>query len=120
MDVDHPWHYDRRGRTADTDYQDHVRDMVTLFVLTSPGERVNRPGFGCGLRELVFAPNSPDLAAALRFIMQAAIHRELGDVLTVEDLQVISVADTLRVSVTYVVLATGTPIETVIETGVQP
>ncbi|WP_229070789.1 GPW/gp25 family protein [Actinoplanes sp. DH11] len=120
MDVDHPWHYDRRGRTADTNYADHIRDMVTLLVLTSPGERVNRPGFGCGLRELVFAPNSPDLAAALQFIMQATIQRELGDVLTIEDLRLVSVADALRVSVGYVMLATGTRVDMVTEQGMQP
>jgi phage baseplate assembly protein W len=118
--VDHPWHYDRRGRTADTNYEDHVRDMITLLVLTSPGERVNRPDFGCGLRELVFAPNSPELAAGLQFNMQATIQRELGDVLTIEELQVISVADALRVSVGYVVRATGTRIDVVTEQGVRP
>ena len=105
--VDFPWRYDGRGSTAQTTEDDHVRDLLVLLLLTDPGERVNRPGFGCGLRQLVFAPNSPELAAALQFTMQAAIESELGDVLTLQGLEVTSGDATLRVTVTYVVLATG-------------
>jgi phage baseplate assembly protein W len=107
MHIDFPWSYDNRGRTAETSDDEHVRDMLELLIFTDPGERVNRPGFGCGLRQLVFAPNSPELAAALQFTMQAAIQRELGDVLTLEDLQVTSEDASLRVVVNYVVLRTG-------------
>lgn len=107
MHVDHPWRYDARGRTAGTDHVGHVRDMLELVLFTDPGERVNRPGFGCGLRQLVFAPNSPELAAALQFTMQAAIERELGDVLSLERLEVSAQDATLWVDVTYTVLSTG-------------
>lgn len=104
MDVDFPWSYDSRGRTAETTVADHVRDMLMLLLLTEAGERVNRPGFGCGLRQLVFAPNSPELAAALQFTMQAAIQRELGDVLNLQAMAVTSDDATLAVTVTYVLL----------------
>lgn len=107
MDVDFPWAYDGRGRTAETTAADHVRDMLVLLVLTEAGERVNRPGFGCGLRQLVFAPNSPELAAALQFTMQAAIQRELGDLLTLQAMDVSSDDATLAVTVTYVLLGTA-------------
>ena len=120
MDIDCPWHYDARGKTATTTYDDHVRDMLELLALTDPGERVNRPGFGCGLRQLVFAPSSPELAAALQFTMQAAVQRELGDVLVIEDLQVIALEGVLRVTIGYVVLATGTRAELVAERGGLP
>ena len=53
-----------------------------------PGERVNRPDFGSGLLQLVFAPNSPELAAALQFTVQAALQRWLGDVIEVQRLEV--------------------------------
>lgn len=108
MQIDYPWRYAMRGRTSLTDDQEHVRDMLELLIFTDPGERVNRPGFGCGLRQLIFAPNSPELAAALQFTMQAAIQRELGDVLSLEGLEVQSDDATLRVLVQYVLLRTGT------------
>ncbi|SNS14182.1 hypothetical protein SAMN06893096_102201 [Geodermatophilus pulveris] len=107
MHVDFPWRYDGRGATAQTTEDDHVRDMLLQLVLTDPGERVNRPGFGCGVRQLVFGPNSPELAAALQFTMQAAVQRELGDVLVLERSEATSEDAALPVSVTYVVLATG-------------
>jgi hypothetical protein len=107
MQIDYPWRYDARGRTAETNYDEHVRDMLELLIFTDPGERVNRPGYGCGLRQLVFAPNSPELAAALQFTMQAAIQRELGDVLALEALEVSSEDAALRVLVRYIVLRSG-------------
>ena len=63
--VDYPFSFDTRGRTSDTTADDHIRDLIEQILFTSPGERVNRPTFGCGLNQLVFAPNSPELAAAL-------------------------------------------------------
>ena len=40
--------------------------MIRQLLLTSPGERVDLPQFGCGLRSLVFAPNSDALAATVK------------------------------------------------------
>ena len=115
MDIDYPLHFDGRGRTAGTDPDDHVRDMIEQLLFTNPGERVNRPDFGSGLLELVFAPNSPELAAALQFTMQAALQRWLGDVIDIEDLEVRSEDATLRVAVMYVVKRTGSRRTDVIE-----
>jgi len=107
MNVDHPFHYDSLGRTATTGYDDHVRDMIEQFLFTNPGERVNRPDFGSGLLQLVFAPNSPELAAALQFTIQAGLQRWLGDVIDVQSLEVTSEDSKLFIAVQYVVLRSG-------------
>jgi hypothetical protein len=107
MEIDFPLHFDRRGRTASTGGDDHVRDLIEQLLFTNPGERVNRPDFGSGLLDLVFAPNSPELAAALQFSTQAALQRWLGDLIDVEDLEVTSEDAVLRVVVQYVVKRTG-------------
>lgn len=107
MYIDFPWRYDSRGRTAETTYEEHVRDMLELLIFTDPGERVNRPGFGCGLRQLLFAPNSPELAAALQFTMEAAVQRDMGTILALENLQVRNEDAVLRVEAEYLVLRTG-------------
>ena len=39
-----------------------MRDMIEQVLFTAPGERVNRPDFGCGLLQMVFGPNSSELA----------------------------------------------------------
>src|SRR6476620_4603843 len=106
MNIDFPFHFDQRGRTATTGYDDHVRDMIEEFLFTNPGERVNRPDFGAGLLQLVFAPNSPELATAVQFTIQAGLQRWLSDLIEVRNLQVTSEAAVLRVDVSYFVRRT--------------
>jgi len=108
MNIDFPFHFDPLGRTATAGDDDHIRDMIEQLLFTNPGERVNRPDFGSGLLQLVFAPNSPELAAALQLIVQAALQRWLGDVIDLQSLEVTSEDSTLRVVVQYAVRRTGT------------
>jgi len=107
MNIDYPFHFDDKGRTAATTDNDHIRDMIEQLLFTSPGERVNRPDFGSGLMQMVFAPNSPDLAAALQFTLQAALDRWLGDVIEVRNLAVTSQDAKLIVDLAYAVRKTG-------------
>ncbi|HNB51774.1 MAG TPA: GPW/gp25 family protein [Anaerolineales bacterium] len=107
MNIDYPFHFDGRGRTALTGYNDHIRDMIEQFLFTNPGERVNRPDFGSGLLQMVFAPNSPELAAALQHAIQAGLQRWLGDLIEVRKLDVTSQDSTLRVDLQYILRKTG-------------
>ena len=109
MNIDFPYHFEGLGRTASTDDDDHIRDMIEQLLFTTPGERVNRPDFGSGLLGMVFEPNSPELAATLEFGMQASIQRELSDLVELQALEVTSEEATLRVVVQYVVRHTGEP-----------
>ena len=63
--LDYPYGIDGRGRTAATSQTDHIRDLIEQVLFTVPGERVNRPSFGSGLLQLVFAANSIELATAM-------------------------------------------------------
>lgn len=105
--IDFPFQVDGRGRTATTPYDDHVRDMIEQLLFTTPGERVEQPEFGCGLADLAFTPNSPELAAAIQVSTQGALQRWLGDVLAVETLTATAQEATLDITVSYRVLATG-------------
>ena len=107
MDVNFPFRVNLAGRTAAALPDDHIRQMIELVLFTDPGERVNRPDFGTGLRSLVFGPNSPELAAALKVSIQAALQRWLGDLISVDELDVTSEDATLRATVGYTVTATG-------------
>src|SRR2546421_13103786 len=106
MQIDFPYHIERTRRTATTDDEAHVRDLIEQVLFTSPGERVNRPTFGCGLNQLVFAPNSPELAAATQFLVQGALQQWLGDLIVVDSVEGESVDATLRVAISYVVRRT--------------
>src|SRR5882672_12321419 len=103
MNIAFPFHLDPRGRTATAGDDDHILQMIEQLLLTNPGERVNRPDFGSGLLQLIFAPNSPEIASALQFTMEAALQRWLGDLIDVEALEVQSEEATLRVALSYVV-----------------
>ena len=107
MNIDFPFHLDGRGRTAATDRDDHIRDLIEQLLFTNPGERVNRPDFGSGLLQLVFAPNTPELATAHRVAIQAALHTWLDDLIEVNALLVESEEATLRITLEYVVRQTG-------------
>jgi Bacteriophage baseplate protein W len=107
MNIDFPLHFDERGRTARTDDADHLRDMIEQLLFTRPGERVNRPDFGCGLLQMVFAPSSPEIAGALQLTIQAALDRWLGDVVEVRELSVEAVDAKLTVDITYASRRTG-------------
>lgn len=106
MNIDFPFAFDARGRTAATDDADHIRDMIEELLFTGQGERVNRPDFGSGLLQMVFAPNSTELAAALQFTTQAALQRYLGDLIDLQQLEVSADDATLSVTVVYVIRAT--------------
>jgi phage baseplate assembly protein W len=107
MQIDFPFQFDRLNRTARTTDEDNVADMIEQLLFTNPGERVNRPDFGSGLLQLVFAPNSPELAAALRFTTQAALQQHLGGLIEVRELDVASEDAVLSVRLTYALRATG-------------
>lgn len=100
--MDSPFSADARGRAALANVDAHVREMILAVLLTNPGERVNEPEFGCGLRQLVFAPNADLLAPATEAIAAAALNRWLSDWIVVQKLEVTSVESTLNIRLTYI------------------
>lgn len=102
MTLAFPYDIDPRGRSAEVDDDTHVRQMIEQVLLTSPGERVNRPDFGCGLLQLVFAPNADTLAAALQVTVQGSLQQWLGALLVVESVEIACTDARLDVEVRYV------------------
>ena len=103
MQIDYPFHFDDRGRTASAEEEGHIRDLIEQVLFTNPGERVNRPTFGSGLLQLVFAPNSDALAAATQMSVQGALQQWLGDLIAVEEVEVNNFDSTLEVKVQYLI-----------------
>jgi phage baseplate assembly protein W len=117
MNVRYPYGFDGRGRTADADEAAWIRGLVEQVLFTSPGERVMRPDFGSGLMQLVFAPNSPELAATTQFLVQGALQQWLGNVIAVQEVTVEAEESTLRVTVRYVIRRTQATQEATFERG---
>ncbi|MFD1875728.1 GPW/gp25 family protein [Hymenobacter bucti] len=106
MQIKFPLQFDERGRTTETDQDGHLRDLIEQVLFTAPGERVNRPTFGSGLMQLVFQPNSDELAATVQFLVQGALQQWLGDLIEVNAVQATSEDSTLAVTIVYTVRRT--------------
>ncbi len=102
-----PFRIDGCGHTTTVLSDEHVRDLIYQVLFTSPGERVNRPDFGCGLQQLVFMPNSDALATATQFLVQGALQRWLADVIQVDRVAVTAENERLKVEVVYTRKDTG-------------
>jgi phage baseplate assembly protein W len=100
MNVNFPFQFDGRGRTADP-LDDYLRQLVEQVLFTSPGARVNMPDFGSGLLQLPFAPNSMEMAAATQFTVQGALQKWLSGLVKVLSVVANAQEATLTVTVAY-------------------
>lgn len=101
--IRHPFEVDAgTGRVrTESDRSAYVRQLMLQVLLTSPGERVDRPDFGCGVRRMVFAPNNPATAALTQVLVFQALSDWLGDVIEVHEIEVTSEDATLSVTIVY-------------------
>lgn len=104
MNVQYPYGFDNTGHTAQTDLASHVRDMIEQILLTSPGERVNRPTFGTSTAQLVFSPLSDALAATQQQVIKASLQQWLSDVIRVKSVDVSVQESTLLITVSYTII----------------
>jgi|SRR5579859_663158 len=95
---------------AQSAYDAHVEQMLKELLLTGPGERVCLPEFGCGLRQLLFAPISSALTATTKLLVQDSINRWLNGVVSLKSVSVDSegTEGQLVVNIDYVVVETLT------------
>lgn len=90
---------------AERSYERHVEQMIRQVLLTAPGERINQPEFGCGVRRMLFAPNSDASASLAQVSVHQALDRWLGSAIRVDNVTVAAVDATLTISISYVLLA---------------
>jgi uncharacterized protein len=88
-----------------TDYPAHVVELMKQVLFTAPGERINRPDFGCGLRQMVFAPNSDVTAGLVKVSVFQALDRWLSSVIQVQDVQVRALEEVLEIRIAYLLLS---------------
>jgi phage baseplate assembly protein W len=86
QDYAFPFRIDLVSRQASQaqSYELHVDQMIRQVLLTAPGERADLPEFGCGVRQLLFAPNSEPLAATAQILIQQALRRWLAQHIDVQ------------------------------------
>ena len=110
-DYGYPFRIDpASGQAAQTNYASHVDQMIRQILLTAPGERADLPEFGCGLKQLIFAPHSQALDATTRILVQQSLDRWLAGQITVQKVTVGPPApgqeEQLTVEIDYVLVET--------------
>lgn len=106
MNISFPYDVSHNGRTSLADDDKHIVDLIEQVLFTMPGERVNRPGFGSGLMQLVFQPNSDELVATVQFLVQGALQQYLGELIEVNGVDVKNIDSSLLVNIDFTVRST--------------
>lgn len=119
-EFDFPYRFDGTERTATTDERDHIRDLIEQLLFTSPGERVNRPDFGAGVLQLVFAPATPEAAATAEFMISGALAQQLGNRITLDDVSTEAIDAGLRIRISYRINRTNEQVSNEFELGTVP
>lgn len=105
--IHYPFAIDRGlGKLAEErHYATHVEQMIKQVLFTNPGERINRPDFGCGIRRMVFAPNSDVSASLAKVTIFQALEKWLGTLISVDDVKVKALNEILEIRIIYILKA---------------
>ncbi len=107
-----PLSLDGKGEIAMAAYEADIQQSILIILGTSPGERVMRPDFGAGLRDLVFEPmNVATIALAQDRVERALIEWEPRIDLEAVDVTIANnqpQLGQLLINISYVVRATNT------------
>ena len=88
---------------------DHVKQMIIQVLMTNPGERINRPDFGCGIKRMVFAPNSDVTASLTQITILQALNTWLGSLITDNDVKVTAIEEKLEIWISYYLKSMNEP-----------
>lgn len=105
--IKYPFAVDRGLKTLaeENEYREHVIQLIKQVLLTNPGERVNRPDFGCEIRRMLFNPNSEVSASLAQVSIFQALEKWLGTVISVENVKVQPIEERLEIRVVFVIKA---------------
>lgn len=102
-----PFRIGADGRTAAPANDDaHVRDELLQLLLTSPAERLFLPDFGGGVRRLVFESADDATAGLAKAVITQSVTRYLGHRVTLEELTVVAVNETIEIDLKYRIAGT--------------
>jgi phage baseplate assembly protein W len=107
--VRYPFSIDRvRGEVSqERSYEAHVEQVIRQVLLTSPGERIDRPDFGCGVKRLVFAPGGDVAATLAQTVIYQALTKWLSSVISVHEVTVRAEDARLDIRIGYAIRARG-------------
>jgi phage baseplate assembly protein W len=78
-----------------------VVQLIKQVLFTNPGDRINRPEFGSGVRRMVFAPNHAVSAGLTQVAIRQALDKWVGSHIRVDDVKAKAENETLTISIQY-------------------
>lgn len=119
MTTSFPYRVDRLGRTAAPEGSaEHAHELLEQLLHTAPGERVMRPTFGTGVRQLVFSPAGDQAAAAAQHLVSSSIQEWLSTWIELQSVEVESIEATLIVTIRYRLRSSGSDEQATFRVGV--
>jgi phage baseplate assembly protein W len=105
-----PRFHPQQGAAAMVSREDDVRESLRILLFTNPGERVMQPGYGCGLRRMVFRQMDHNALTEVREIIeQAVLFHEVRVTLDQVELDTSGLMDgVLRIGLWYTIRTTNT------------
>lgn len=89
----------------------HVKNLIYQLLLTTLGERVNMPELGTNVNQLLLGPNSAEIAASTKLLIQGALQHWLGDIITIKTINVKNIENKLEIIIQYNIIGIQQPQE---------
>ncbi len=103
MNKSFPFQFDIYGHIASCDEDKHIRDMLEQILFTMPGERINRPDFGCGISLMVFGSTTPEFINVKKTQIHSQIQQLLGHLIKVNNLEISVEESLVNILINYTV-----------------
>ena len=94
------------GAVAVSEFEENIRQNITIILGTKPGERQMLPAFGCRIHELMFAPNTRATSAIVAHHVEEALTRWERRIQVLKVEAEPDQTGSIRVEVEYKILAT--------------
>jgi len=100
----------KNEKIAASEGENSIKESIMIILGTAKGERVMRPDFGCGIQELVFAPNNTSTATLISVYIKDALLKwepriEVLNISAVPDKEE---GNRLNINIEYMVRTTNT------------
>jgi len=103
-----PFQFDpASGAVALSEYEENIRQNITVILGTRPGERQMLPAFGCRIHELLFAPSTRRTAQVAARYVEQALRRWERRIEVKNVVADIDAGGAIRVDLTYKIISTG-------------
>jgi phage baseplate assembly protein W len=89
------------GQTARASEPEYLGQLLAQILFVEPGERVNRPDFGCPLRGLTFATGRSEVTTAVEALVQGALRQWVADAVQIQGVDVDVRGSLVHVTISY-------------------